>query len=162
MNVFATRNSCRAGSTGTNRDRLRRFAHGAPGLPIYLLVMEAKTRVLYNETCPVCRFEIDHYRSYARQNVLPIAFDRACADDLTVWGLTEDEAVRRLHVIQNGEILTGVPAFIALWQDMQRYRWLARVVAIPPIRVCASLVYDHLLAPALYAWHRKRQPQRPS
>ena len=38
------------------------------------------------------------------------------------------EAAKRLHVRKNGQVYDGIPAFIALWQDMPRYRWLARVV----------------------------------
>lgn len=47
--------------------------------------MSVETRVLYNETCPVCRFEIGHYRKAARAEDLPIGFD-----DLTqtsAWGV---------------------------------------------------------------------------
>lgn len=35
--------------------------------------MSDETRVLYNETCPVCRFEIDHYCKTATTCELPCA-----------------------------------------------------------------------------------------
>ena len=44
-----------------------------------------------------------------------------------------------------------------LWQQMPRYRWLARIVALPGIRQAATLVYDHILAPLLYRSHLRRQ-----
>ena len=67
-----------------------------------------------------------------------------------------DTAARRLHVRKDGIVLSGIPAFIALWQEIPRYRWLARIVSLPGIHRLAVWTYDGILAPALYAWHRRR------
>ena len=122
--------------------------------------MTDTTRVLYNETCPVCRTEIHHYRDYAQAQDLPIAFDDLNTDDLAVWGLTQDDAAKRLHVLHQGKIVAGIPGFILLWQEMPRYRWLARIVDLPGIRQVASVIYDYALAPAIYAWHKRRLARR--
>lgn len=118
------------------------------------------TRVLYNETCPVCRFEIDGYRRSAAKDNLPIRFDGmgAAAD----WGLTPDQAARRLHVIHQGQLLSGIPAFLALWSAMPRWRWLARLVAVPGIHGASCLIYDHVMAPILYRAHLRRQGLNPT
>jgi predicted DCC family thiol-disulfide oxidoreductase YuxK len=114
--------------------------------------MNDETQVLYNDTCPVCRFEIDHYRKTAAS--LPIRFDRlSCAAD---WGITPDQAARRLHVMQNGKLLSGMAAFRALWAVMPRYRWLARLTALPILRPFIDTVYDHIAAPMLYRAHLRR------
>ena len=118
--------------------------------------MSEETRVLYNESCPVCRYEIHHYRDYAEASALPIRFDDI-SGDLSAWGVTPDAAARRLHVLKNGELLAGIPAFIALWQDMPRYRWLARVTNLPVIKPLACLIYDYVLALIIYKWHLRRQ-----
>ena len=115
----------------------------------------AETQVLYNDTCPVCRFEIDSYRRLAEQRNLPIRFDRLVAAH--VWGLTSDQAAKRLHVSQNGQLRSGIPAFIALWSAMPRWRFVARLVALPGIHAVACFVYDHILAPMLYRAHLRRQ-----
>lgn len=118
------------------------------------------TRVLYNGDCPVCRFEITHYDRYAQARALPIAFDDLNAADLARWGVTADAAARRLHVLKDGKVRSGIPAFLALWSDMPRYRWLARVIGLPGLRQLAALLYEHALAPALYRWHLRRQSRR--
>ncbi|HEY9020082.1 MAG: thiol-disulfide oxidoreductase DCC family protein [Paracoccaceae bacterium] len=115
------------------------------------------TRVLYNHACPVCRAEITHYADYAGREGLAIGFDDLNRVDLGKWGVTADQAARRLHVVHEGRVLSGIPAFITLWQQMPRYRWLARIVALPGIRQAATLVYDHILAPLLYRSHLRRQ-----
>jgi predicted DCC family thiol-disulfide oxidoreductase YuxK len=120
-------------------------------------MMTENTRVLYNADCPVCRAEIDHYAAYSAKNALPIRFDDLNSDALKAWGLSTDAATRRLHVLKNGTLYSGIPAFVALWQDMPRYRKLARVVALPGVHWLAVQTYDHILAPLLYRWHLRRQ-----
>lgn len=137
--------------------------HHGPGpcraaLPCYLPFMaQTDTRVLYNHDCPVCRAEITHYADYAGREGLAIGFDDLNRVDLGMWGVSADQAARRLHVVQDGQVLSGIPAFIALWRQMPRYRWIARVVALPGLRQAATLVYDHILAPWLYRAHLRRQ-----
>ena len=97
--------------------------------------MTDDTRVLYNETCPVCRFEIDAYAKRVRADGLPVKFE-----DLSraaEWGLTRDQAAQRLHVIHKGALLSGMPAFRALWSALA-FRGLAdRPADHPPgLRLC--------------------------
>lgn len=135
------------------RDTLSRFIRLGR---TYLWVMEEKTEVLYNAECPVCSFEIGHYKTYAEKNALPLRFDDLNSDDLDRWGLTPDQAARRLYVRKGEQLLSGIPAFIVLWNDMPRYRWLARLVGLPGIHWLANLLYDHVLAAAIYKWHLNR------
>lgn len=120
---------------------------------------EDNTRILYNDTCPLCRFEIDHYRAAASRDSAPLRFDTL--QDATSWGLTEDQAARRLHVLHNGELLAGLAAFRAIWQTLPRWRWLARVTGWPLINPALTLLYDRIAAPLLYRAHLRRQAKRP-
>lgn len=117
---------------------------------------DTDTRVLYNHDCPVCRAEITHYADYAGREGLAIGFDDLNRVDLGMWGVSADQAARRLHVVHEGRVLSGIPAFITLWQQMPRYRWLARIVGLPGLRQIATVVYDHILAPVLYWTHLRR------
>lgn len=116
--------------------------------------MTKETRVLFNETCPVCRFEIDAYRRRAVAGGLPIRFDTL--DRAEDWGLTPDQAARQLHVWQGGRVLSGLEAFRALWAAMPGWRWLARVTGWPVIRPLAALAYSRIAAPILYRAHLRR------
>ena len=122
--------------------------------------MSEPTKVLYNAECPVCRFEIDHYRSYEQKSDLAIRFDDLNSDALAAWNITSDQAARRLYVAHEGQLYSGIPAFIVLWQEMPRYRFLARIVSLPGLHWCACKTYDLTLAPAIYRWHRIRQRRR--
>lgn len=122
--------------------------------------MSQPTRVLYNAECPVCSFEIGHYARYAEGRALPLRFDDLNTADLARWGLDADQAARRLHVLKDGVLLSGIPAFLALWAEMPRYRWLGRIVGLPGLRQAAVFAYDRVLAPVIYRWHRSRIARR--
>lgn len=117
---------------------------------------EHTTSVLYNANCPVCNFEIRHYAQYAGSNDLPIRFDDLNSDARVQWGIDADTAARRLYVLHDGALTSGIPAFLVLWAQMPKYRWLARIVGLPGIRQVASAAYDFALAPAIYRWHLLR------
>lgn len=119
--------------------------------------MSQDTKVLYNAECPICNFEISHYASYSKEKALPLTFEDLNTTNLSKWGLTSDQAARRLYVAKEGELYDGIPAFLELWADMPRYRWLGKLVALPVLRQVASAVYDYALAPAIYTWHKRRK-----
>lgn len=117
-------------------------------------------QVIYNADCPICSREIAGYRAYSEARALPLRFEGIDAADLAALGLTPEDAARRLHVVKDGELLSGVAAFVALWREMPRFRWLARLVSLPGVRQLAGGLYEGLLGPALYALHRRRVRRR--
>lgn len=119
--------------------------------------MSNEMRVLYNADCPICDAEICHYRSYTEKRDIPVAYDDLNSDALAQWGIDPETAAKRLHVTANGELYSGIPAFLILWQEMPRFRWLARLIGLPGIKQLACLAYDHALAPCLYRKHLRRQ-----
>lgn len=126
----------------------------------YVCLMRQKTKVIYNASCPVCSFEINAYQRYAQEHDLPVGFDDLNQTDLAKYGLTKDQAARRLYVLHDAQMIDGIPAFVALWSEMPRYRWLARVVNVPGIRHFSVFMYDYVLAPLIYATHRRRETKR--
>jgi predicted DCC family thiol-disulfide oxidoreductase YuxK len=133
------------GALGTGTGRQRAYIHR----------MAEKTRVLYNETCPICRFEVESYRRQTDAAGGDVAYDGL--DHATEWGLSPDQAARRFHVMQDGQLLSGIPAFRALWQKMPHLRWLAWLTGLPVIAPMVTAVYDHILAPLLHRAHLRRQ-----
>ena len=83
----------------------------------------------YDGGCPLCSKEIAHYQRMDRnQRVRWIDLTQA-ADELVAAGLDAATAMRRLHVRDtHGRTLSGVPAFVAIWHRLPRYRILAQLV----------------------------------
>ena len=123
--------------------------------------MTQETRILYNAECPVCAFEINHYAARARRDGLPLRFDDLNACETAAYGVSPDQAARRLHVLHDGRVHAGIDGFLVLWAQMPHTRWLARLVGAPGLRQAASALYDHVGAPLLYRRHLRRQARKP-
>ena len=116
------------------------------------------TRILYNERCPICRAEIAHYRKRAAAAQAPLMFEDLNNADLGGWQLSADQAKRRLHAaLPDGHIISGIPAFAAIWAALPGMGWLARLVMLPVIRPLADLAYNRLAAPWLYRRQLRRE-----
>jgi len=99
-------------------------------------------------------------KNMQKPNDIEIYFDQLGKANLSVYGVNKDEAAKRLHVISDGKILHGLPAFRAIWTLMPRYKLLAIVTNIPVIREIATFTYDKILAPILYKTHLRRQAKK--
>lgn len=117
----------------------------------------AGTEVIYNGECPICAREIAGYRRLAEADAAPVAFTDLNATDLSRLGLSPEDATRRLHVVRDGQIVAGFPAFLALWAELPRLRWMARLFGLPGVRPLAGAAYERIAAPLLYALHRRRR-----
>ncbi len=116
--------------------------------------MSKQCTVIYNGDCPICAREIEVYRARAGAGVAFVDLNGA---DLSAYGLTSDEAARQLYVVRDGRVLAGVDAFLALWRETPGFGWLARLVDLPGVRLVAGGVYGWVLAPVLFAMHKRRQ-----
>lgn len=117
--------------------------------------------ILYNGQCPICSTEIEHYRAQAETAGAPMRFTDLNDADLVQWGLSTEDAARRLHVRQpDGSIVSGLAAFIVLWRELPRLRWLARVASLPLVRPMAHWGYERVAAPLLFWMHQRRQAKR--
>jgi predicted DCC family thiol-disulfide oxidoreductase YuxK len=125
----------------------------------YLTPM-SMTHILYNDRCPICRAEIAHYRARAEKSGAPLVFEDLNTADLDGWALTEDQAKRRLHAaLGDGRIVSGVPAFAAIWAALPGMGWLARLVMLPGLHGVADLAYNRIAAPWLYRRQLRREAQ---
>lgn len=107
-------------------------------------------RILYNGACPICAREIGHYRALTARHGADIAFEDLNTADLAAWGLTADQARRRLHARAGDAPLAGLAAFRALWVRLPGWRWLAHLTGLPGFRQVADWGYERLAAPWLY------------
>ena len=94
--------------------------------------------VLYDGACPLCRREIGIYRGLRPLNSdSPVCF--ADVNDTAFSlpsalppGTTREQLLARFHVRgRDGVLLSGAPAFLALWAVLPGWRWLALAGRLP-------------------------------
>ena len=62
---------------------------------------------------------------------------------------TPKEIIRRLHLKKNDEILIGVDAFVYIWSQIPKYKFLSIFVKLPIIYHLSKILYE-ILAFLLY------------
>ena len=111
-------------------------------------------KVYYNESCNICRAEINLYK---KQNIEEIDWiditNNVAAENET---LKDDKTLlRRLHVIQDGKIFEGVEAFLLVWKKIPKYKFLYKFFKLPIIFTLFKIAYE-IIAYFLYLKNKKQ------
>ena len=111
-------------------------------------------KVYFNNSCKICRSEINMYK---KENIEDIDWI-----DITNNNLAEKETfknkkqlLRRLHVIENEEVIEGAEAFLILWKKMPKYKFLYNFFRLPIIFNIFSFGYE-VIAFFLYLKNKKQ------
>jgi hypothetical protein len=103
---------------------------------------DARLEIFFDGLCPLCSREIDHYRKQAGSENLLFTDITLPEFDASDRGLDPIEVHHVMHVkTTQGEIKTGIDAFISIWEILPRYRWLARLGKAPPMHFCLQSGY---------------------
>ena len=85
--------------------------------------------VYYDGACPLCQAEIGHYKS--QEGADRICFVDAAADALP-QDLDRQTALGRFHVrAADGRLISGAAGFAEVWKALPKWRWAAKLAAIP-------------------------------
>ncbi len=120
--------------------------------------MNEQLKIYHDGSCPLCRLEIEHYK---RQNGSErLVFVDVSGEEADVGrDLDRLAAMARFHVREpDGRLLSGAPAFAAIWRRLPAWRWAARFAALPGALSCLGLGYRLFLPlrPALARLARRR------
>ena len=105
-------------------------------------------KVLFNDKCSICSKEINHYKNLKVEDINWLDInDLAVATKLS--GKSHKELLRRLHVIRDDRVYSGVRAFVIMWDSIPRYKWLSKIISFPGIYHISVIIYE-LIAIVLY------------
>ena len=98
-------------------------------------------KVFFNNSCSICRLEINHYKKISDSNLEWI--DITNNDDaLKITSKTQEELLRRLHVIDNGKVIGGAKAFLIIWSRIPKYKILSKIFSFKPMFLIFHYVYE--------------------
>ena len=98
-------------------------------------------KVFFNNSCNVCKLEIDHYKKISDRNLEWIDITNN-EEALKLTSKSQKELLRRLHVIENGEVIGGAKAFVIIWSKIPKYNFLAKIFSIKPLFVLFHYGYE--------------------
>ncbi len=98
-------------------------------------------KVFFNNSCSVCRLEINHYKKISSSNLEWIDITNN-HDALKITSKTQEELLRRLHIIDNGKVIGGAKAFIIIWSKIPKYKFLSKLFSIKPFFLIFHYTYE--------------------
>jgi len=111
-------------------------------------------KVYFNNSCNICRAEINLYK---KQNIEDIEWiditDNKAAEIETQ---KDDKALlRRLHIKDGEKVIVGAEAFLLVWKKIPKYKFLYTFFKIPIIFTLFSYFYE-IIAFFLYLKNKKQ------
>ena len=107
---------------------------------MYLL---SRISVYYDGLCPLCSREIAHYRTLKGQEYFYFIDITAPEFKAEKEGLDPFQIHKVMHIrTSEGDIKTGLDAFITIWQNLPKYYWLARLASKSYLKPLLNLGYN--------------------
>ena len=111
-------------------------------------------KVYFNNSCKICKAEIDLYK---KERVEEIDWIDITDNDLAEKETSRNskELLRRLHVKEGDKVIQGAAAFLVLWKKMPKYKFLYKFLKLPVIYNLFSFTYE-IVAFFLYLKNKKQ------
>ena len=97
-------------------------------------------KVYFNNSCSICKLEIDHYKKISK-NIDWVDIS-TCKDSEKQTGLNVDNLYRRMHVIEDGKLISGSKSFLIIWEKIPKYKFLKRIFENPIIFHIFNIFYE--------------------
>tara|TARA_B100000401_G_C52526996_1_gene587226 strand:+ start:356 stop:706 length:351 start_codon:yes stop_codon:yes gene_type:complete len=111
-------------------------------------------KVYFNNSCKICKAEIDLYKKEKIEQINWIDITNNQKARLETKK-NYKELLRRLHVKKNGKIFSGAKAFLLVWKNIPKYKFLYLILKLPVIFQIFSFLYE-IVALILYLKNRKQ------
>ena len=98
-------------------------------------------KVFFNNSCNICRAEINHYKKHSDNSVEWI--DVTTNEEAQkVTSKSYKELLRRMHVIQDGRVIDGAESFLIIWKNVPKYNLLYKIFKIKPLFFILNIFYE--------------------
>ena len=110
--------------------------------------------VYFNNSCKICKAEIDLYKKEKINQINWIDITNN-QDAKIETNKNHKQLLRRLHVKKDGKIFSGAKAFLLIWKNIPKYKILYTILSLPVIFKIFSIIYE-IVAFFLYLKNKKQ------
>ena len=111
-------------------------------------------KVYFNNSCKICKAEIDLYKKEKIDEIDWIDITNNDSAEIET-SKNDKELLRRLHVKDGERVLQGAAAFLILWKKIPKYKFLYKFFKLPIVFQLFSLIYE-IVAVFLYLKNKKQ------
>ena len=98
-------------------------------------------KVFFNNSCNICRLEINHYKKISDTNLEYVDITNN-EEAIKLTSKSQKELLRRIHVIDNGNVIGGAKAFVIIWSKIPKYKFLSKLFSIKPFFIIFHYLYE--------------------
>ena len=98
-------------------------------------------KVFFNNSCNICRLEINHYKKISDTNLEWVDITNN-EEAIKLTSKSQKELLRRIHVIDNGNVIGGAKAFVIIWSKIPKYKFLSKIFSIKPFFIIFHYLYE--------------------
>ena len=111
-------------------------------------------KVYFNNSCKICKSEIDLYKKEKIDGIdwIDITNNEQAEKETSK---NDKQLLRRLHVKDDEKVLEGAEAFLCVWQKIPKYRFLYKFFKLPIIFTIFNYGYE-IIAYFLYLKNKKQ------
>ena len=100
-----------------------------------------KNKVFFNNSCNICRAEINHYKKHSNQDIEWVdVTNNKEAQQIT--SKSYEQLLRRMHVIQDGKLIEGAEVFLIIWKNIPKYNFLYKLFNNKPMFFLLKIFYE--------------------
>ena len=100
-----------------------------------------KNKVFFNNSCNICRAEINHYKKHSNQDIEWIdVTNNIEAQQIT--SKSYKQLLRRMHAIQDGKLIEGAVVFLIIWKNIPKYNFLYKLFNNKPMFFLLKIFYE--------------------
>ena len=98
-------------------------------------------KVFFNNSWNICRLEINHYKKISDTNLEWVDITNN-EEAIKLTSKSQKELLRRIHVIDNGNVIGGAKAFVIIWSKIPKYKFLSKLFSIKIFFVLFHYLYE--------------------
>ncbi len=98
-------------------------------------------KVFFNNSCNICRAEINHYKKHCNTNIEWI--DVTTNEEAKkITSKSYRQLLRRMHVLQNNKLIDGAESFLIIWKNIPKYNFLYKIFRFKPLFFILKIFYE--------------------
>ena len=100
-----------------------------------------KNKVFFNNSCNICRAEINHYKKHSNKDIEWVDVTNN-NEAQKITSKSYKQLLRRMHVIQDGNLIEGAEVFLIIWKNIPKYNFLYKVFNNKPMFFLLKIFYE--------------------
>ena len=98
-------------------------------------------KVFFNESCNICRTEINNYKKFCNEKIewINVANNQEAQK---ITSKSYRQLLRRMHVIKDGKVIDGAESFLIIWENIPKYNFLYKIFKYKPLFFLLNIFYE--------------------